>query len=331
MNELVVVQNGLDELVKLVGNGKSSNTKAAYGRAITDYAEWVNSLPNSEKSRNSVILIKGKFSRWSIQAYIDHLQHELGLSPATINQRLSALRSLAKELKYSGILDEDVAQGIADIENLHDYGSHVGIWLSQEDARKLLDTPDQSTLKGKQGRVIIALLMGTGLRRSEAAKLCWEDLQEINGSWFITNIVGKHNRKRTIPVAPWVMQILLDWKDAVSNPPPYKHFRFKGKILRAINRADRLTGMVRTRGGGKTDGGLSPQAIYKQIKALAVKIGLPNLEPHSLRRTWAQTAYRQGCPLDQISLILGHQDLKTTEIYLGLKDLDMDEPFFIEY
>jgi site-specific recombinase XerD len=326
MNELVVVQNGLDELVKLVGNGKSKNTKAAYGRAITDYAEWVRILSRGERLR------KGTFTRYTILAYVDHLQNNESLSPATINQRLSALRSLAKELKYSGILDEDAARGIADIENLHDYGSHVGIWLSQEDARNLLDTPDQSTLKGKQERVMIALLMGAGLRRSEAATLQWEDIQEINGSWFITNIVGKHNRKRTIPLAPWAMQILLDWKDALKSVGYARTmFKAKGKILRAINRADNLTGCIRTRGGGKTDGGLSPQAIYKQVKILAEETGIPNLEPHSLRRTWAQTAYRQGCPLDQISLILGHQDLKTTEIYLGLKDLDMDEPFFIEY
>lgn len=326
MNELVVVQNGLDELVKLVGNGKSKNTKAAYGRAICDYAEWVRTMPTGERLRT------GTFTRQAILMYVDHLQNNESLSPATINQRLSALRSLAKELRYSGVLSDYVARGIAEIENLHDYGSHVGIWLSQEDARDLLDTPDQSTLKGKQERVIIALLMGSGLRRSEAATLQWEDLQEINGSWFITNIVGKHNRKRTIPMAPWAMQILLDWKDALREVGYARTmFKAKGKVLRAINRADKLTGCIRTKGGGKTDGGLSPQAIYKQVKVLAERIGIPNLEPHSLRRTWAQTAYRQGCPLDQISLILGHQDLKTTEIYLGLKDLDMDEPFFIEY
>ena len=81
-----------------------------------------------------------------------------------------------------------------------------------------------------------------------------------------------------------------------------------------------------------SDGGMSHQAIYNAVKKLANAAGLPPaLGPHDLRRTWGKRAYEQQMPLDQISLILGHASIKTTEIYLGLKDVNLDNPVYVSY
>jgi len=52
-------------------------------------------------------------------------------------------------------------------------------------------------------------------------------------------------------------------------------------------------------------------------------IGQPALAPHDLRRTYAQLGYQAGVPLTQISRLLGHASLTTTQRYLNL-DLDLD-------
>jgi len=315
MNELIQVNGGLQVLVDLVTNGKSTNTKRAYGRAINDYAEFVQAASFNAK------MSMGGFTRSMVMFYVNHLQNE-GYSPASINQRLAALRSLARELRYTGALKDDIARGIGEIENVPDRGSHVGHWLTQDEARDLLDAPERDTLQGRQERLLLALLLGVGLRRSEAADLDWAHIKEHGGNFFVTNIVGKHNRKRTIPIPPWVVKILLDWKDETAAA---------GLILRAVSKSDKLAGHVRTQGGGMTNGGLSAQAVYKKVKLLAARAHITDLGPHSLRRTYAQRLYKQGCPLDQISLFLGHKNLETTELYLGLKNVDLEDPFFVEY
>ena len=52
-------------------------------------------------------------------------------------------------------------------------------------------------------------------------------------------------------------------------------------------------------------------------------IGKPELDPHDLRRTYAQLGYEAGIPLTQLSKLLGHSNITTTQKYLNL-DLDLE-------
>jgi integrase len=309
MDSDLVVYDDLKTLVDLIANGKSENTRIAYRRAVQDFQEWATVYGTG-------------FNRQSIRGYMEYLLRN-GYSPATINQRLSALRSLAKELYLGGVIPQRSADNIIDLENVPKSGTRTGFWLTDFQSRKLIKTPDRETLKGKQEALIIALLLGCALRREEASELRTEQIQKRNGHYIIANLEGKGNKTRTIPIAPWVADIIKDWKKATGITG--------GKLLRAVNRGDELAGRLMTRGGHKTDGGVSPTAIYNIVKDLAKRALLPELSPHSLRRTWANTAYRQEAPLDQIQKILGHSSLKTTEIYLGLNQVDLDDPVFVTF
>jgi integrase len=52
-------------------------------------------------------------------------------------------------------------------------------------------------------------------------------------------------------------------------------------------------------------------------------IGKPELQPHDLRRTYAQLGYEAGVPVTQVSRLLGHASVATTQKYLNL-DLDLE-------
>ncbi|AWR97686.1 tyrosine-type recombinase/integrase [Acidianus sulfidivorans JP7] len=69
---------------------------------------------------------------------------------------------------------------------------------------------------------------------------------------------------------------------------------------------------------------LSYQALYKIIKRIGNKAGIHGLRPHILRHTFATTAIRRGVPLPVVQRLLGHKDIKTTQIYthLVLEDLE---------
>ena len=60
--------------------------------------------------------------------------------------------------------------------------------------------PDTQTLQGKRARALLVLLMGCGLRRSEAAVLRWEQIQQREGRWAIVDLVGKGQRLRSVAV-----------------------------------------------------------------------------------------------------------------------------------
>ncbi len=66
------------------------------------------------------------------------------------------------------------------------------------------------------------------------------------------------------------------------------------------------------------------QALYKTIRRLGEKVGIKGLRPHMLRHSFATNAIRKGVPLPAVQRILGHKDIKTTQIYthLILDDLE---------
>lgn len=312
MQNAITVQGDLERLIALVTNGKAANTAAAYRSAITEFYNWVQ--------------VSGYgFNREGVLAYVQHLRIE-DYASGSINVRLSALRQLANEIQYSPNATPEgraAAAGIIAVNGIARRGRRLGHWLTTDEATRLLKTPDRNTLKGKQEFLILALLLGCALRREESARLTFEQIQQRNDHWLIVDLVGKGNKTRSVHIPPWTMLAINEWKDASGLEG--------GKILRAVSKADRITGTVKTRGGKETDGGLSSQAIYNAIKRLATSAGMPELGPHSLRRTWAQRAYRQGYPIDQIRITLGHESIRTTEVYLGLTNLDMDNPVHVTF
>jgi len=121
-----------------------------------------------------------------------------GYAPATINQKLSAIRKLALEAADNGLMDDQLANGVARIRGVKSGGVRTGNWLTLEQAQKLLRTPDITTLKGLRDRAILAVMLGGGLRRSEVANLTFEHIQQREGRWVIVDLVGKRNKVRSV-------------------------------------------------------------------------------------------------------------------------------------
>ncbi len=163
----------------------------------------------------------------------------------------------------------------------------------------MIRLPDPATLKGRRDRALLALLIGCGLRRSEATGLTAAHIQQRDGRWVIVDLRGKHGRVRTVPVPAWVKQAVDEWCAAAGIS--------SGHILRPVNRHGRVTGTS-----------LSAQAVLVTVAAYSRRLGL-RLTPHDLRRTCAKLCRAGGGELEQIQLLLGHATIQTTERYLGVK------------
>lgn len=267
----------------------SPTTKRAYGKALADFVSWLRLQPE-----------RPPFNRACVQRYRTHLEADQ-FAAASINQKLSALRKLAQEAAYAGRLDQTTAQGIRDVKGASKKGVRVGNWLTKHQTEETLRLPDASTLKGKRDRAILAMLIGCGIRRDEAARLTVEHLGLRDGRWCIVDLVGKHGRIRTVPMLNWAKSAVDHWTAAAGIT--------SGRLFRGVNKGDHLTGES-----------LSSQGIFRCVQ----KYG--KVSPHDLRRTFAKLCHKGGAKLDQIQLSLGHASIKTTELYLGIEQDLTDAP-----
>ncbi len=185
-------------------------------------------------------------------------------------------------------------------------GVRAGNWLTRPQAVELLGAPDSATLKGKRDLVLLALLLGCGLRRGELAQLLLSDIAQREGRWVIIDLVGKHGRIRTVPMPSWAKAALDRWTQAAGIS--------EGRVLRAINKGGRIRG-----------DSMTPQSVFETVVEYGGRIGL-KITPHDLRRTFAKLAHQGQAALEQIQLSLGHASIQTTERYLGVRQDLHDAP-----
>jgi integrase len=264
---------------------QSLETRRHYARGLVEFAGWraTKRLP---------------FTRAAVQAWRASLE-EQKLTPSTINQKLAAVRKLAKEAAANGLLDAETAAGVQQVSGAKQRGDRAGNWLTQAQSQALIEAPQPNTLKGKRDRCALALLVGCGMRRSEVAGLTLEQIQQRDGRWAIPDLRGKHGRIRTIPVPAWVKVAIDTWTQAAGITA--------GRILRGMNRHDQIT-----------HDSLSGNAVLDLAVRYGREIGV-EIRPHDLRRTCAKLCRRHGGELEQIQLLLGHASIQTTERYLGTR------------
>lgn len=320
----LVPQNDWYAIIDLVTQSVDSpHSKRAYSRALIDFLDWY--------ERNG----RPGFTKANINAYREYMLQS-GKSRSSINQALSAIRKLATEAADNGLVPPTLAYGVERVKGVKQEGVRAGNWLTTEQAQYLINTPvgryqreEIPLLKAVRDQAVLAVMIGTGLRRSEVASLAWEQIQQRDGRWAIIDLVGKRGRIRSVGIPPWVMVALNSWAAAsgVRN----------GRIFRALNKDGRLAGQVKTKNGHWTDGNLTPQAIYNIVKEHVLAAGLfnskgePALAAHDLRRTAAALALKGGADLRQIQQMLGHASITTTERYLEpMRSLQVTAGDFIQ-
>ncbi|MCD9184870.1 MAG: tyrosine-type recombinase/integrase [Pyrinomonadaceae bacterium] len=283
------------KVIDMVVDGlPSENSRRAYQRHLEEFFIW--HLEQNRPELNKAL----------INRYVKSLR-ERKLSAATINQKLSAVRKFATESEDNGLIDSQVANGIRAVKGVPFRGRRTGNWLNKEDAQRWLNAPDEKTLKGVRDRALLAVLIGCGLRRTEAAILSFSHIQQREGRWAIIDIVGKRDKMRTVPMPSWAKACVDAWKSAA-------HLE-EGFVFRRVNKGDNLMGES-----------ITPQAIHDIVVSYAKKLENKGIAPHDLRRTFAKLAHKGGSPIDQIQLSLGHDSINTTEKYLGVEQDLSDAP-----
>jgi integrase len=272
----------------------SGHSRRAYDKALTDFLAWHQAEGG------------GGFTKAVVQKYAVHLQGQ-GRAASTINLRLTAVRRLAVEAADNGLIDSVLADGIGRVKGVKQAGTKLGNWLTAGQAEQLVNHPDAATLKGRRDRALLAVMIGCGLRRSEASYLSFDHIQQRESRWVLADLLGKGGRVRTVPMPTWTKVAVDQWAEASGLGA--------GRVFRPVLKGGRVSGQR-----------LDPHNIMQIVSAYGTKIGVPALAPHDLRRTFAKLAHKGRAPLEQIQLSLGHSSIMTTERYLGVKQDLQDAP-----
>jgi site-specific recombinase XerD len=293
-NSVPKLYDSKDRLIQLVLDSlPSPKSKSAYRSSLERFLTWFRASG-----------LNG-FTRATVMQYRAALL-ESGLSCATVNLHLSAVRKLAQEAADNGLLTPQLATGINRIKGVKKEGVRTGNWLTVSQAEQLLNSPDAGTLAGKRDRALLGVLMGCGLRRSEIAKLTYGHIQQREARWVIVDLVGKGNRTRSIPMPGWCKAQIDNWSAAASVS--------EGFVFRPVDKGDSIRGEQMT-----------AQSIFEAVKKYAGRCDL-KIAPHDLRRSFAKLAHKGKAALEQIQLSLGHASIVTTERYLGVRQDLTDAP-----
>lgn len=274
----------------------SDHSRRAYAQGINNFVAWAKSSSGGRAgSLRQLVLLYREYLRAS------------GLSSATINLRLAAVRAFFREAADSGTFPPDAAQAVAGVEGVPQRGDKIGTWLTARQVRTLLSLPDRSTRRGKRDFAILAMLFGCGIRRSELAALDLSQITLRENRWVVADLRGKGGRVRTLPIPEAMKDAIDEWtRDANIQ---------KGKVFRRLLKNSRVHGE-----------GLSPEAILQialrySLLAQEKDHQFPVVKPHDARRTYAKLCRKKGALLEEIQWNLGHESLTTTERYLGKDEI----------
>lgn len=170
--------------------------------------------------------------------------------------------------------------------------------LSLEEIDALIAAVDLSSAEGERNRAILETLYGCGLRVSELVTLKISDL--FFDEDFI-KITGKGNKQRFVPIGNLTQKFINIYRNEIR-----PHIN--------IQKGFEDTLFLSRRGKG-----LSRAMIFTMIKRLAVKANNEkSISPHTLRHSFATHLLENGADLRSIQLMLGHESITTTEIYVHL-------------
>jgi integrase/recombinase XerD len=267
-----------------IERGLSKNTIDNYSFDIERLCQFL----VQNKIQVSPIAIKEE----TLQEFIYAVSKEV--NPRSQSRIISGLKSFFSYLIFEDLRNDNPLELIESPKT----GRKLPDTLAVEEIDALIAAIDLSSNEGERNRAMLETLYGCGLRVSELVALKISDLFFEEG--FI-KITGKGNKQRFVPIGDLTQKYMELYKKEVRvHVTIQKGFE---DILFLNRRGRQLTRAM----------------IFTIIKDLAVKINLnKKISPHTFRHSFATHLLENGADLRSIQLMLGHESITTTEIYVHL-------------
>lgn len=264
----------------MLERGLSQNTLEAYRRDVMHLHTF---LEGEGKEMSSL-------SAADLHSFLASL-HDIGISPRSSMRIMSAIRTFCRFMRLEGIMEEDPSELVGTPvvpRNPPDV-------LSVEEIDAMIASIDYAKDEAVRNRAIIETLYGSGLRVSE---LCDATLGSVDLQKEYIMVSGKGSRQRIVPLSPVAVSAIEGWLEQrryLKIDSSHFHYLFLNR------RGRRLTRVM----------------IFYIVRQLAEAAGVTKkVSPHTLRHSFATHLLEGGANLRAIQMMLGHESIATTEIYL---------------
>lgn len=265
----------------VVEKGLAKNTLLAYKNDLTFFLNYL-------KENNTLIL---DIDHYQVNEYIEYLQDNK-LAIKSIKRKVSALKNFFIYLT----LHENFKYDFSYFESLKEE-EYLPKFVSQEDMNRVLDSLKTDTFIEIRNKAICELMYATGIRVSELVSLKRDNVSFVNQT---IKVNGKGAKERIIPFSEKCSKWLLLYLEK----------------LKTLEKKGNNSYLFIT----KNNKQVTRQEIYILIKETFEEQGIKNVTPHTLRHSFASSLLSQGCPLMIVKTLLGHEDIKTTQIYTHVEN-----------
>lgn len=273
------IKSFLDYLV--LERNYSSRTVASYGNDLELFARFKDSL---EEGMEWASVDKDVIRRWIVSMM------EQGASAASVNRRLSALRSFYRFMMAKKWVQKDPVRLIQGPKKQ----KALPYFLKESEMDRLLDDMVfDDSYEGVRDRLILCMFYETGIRLSELTGL---NLEDVDLDSCQLKVTGKRNKQRIVPFGRELAEMLQVYL-----------------VRRAeVELAAQHAALFLSEEGGR----MATYAVRACVRFHLSKVTtLKKKTPHVLRHTFATAMLNHGADLEVVKELLGHESLAATEIY----------------
>ena len=258
--------------------GLSKNTTKSYRRDLTKFSKFLEA-----SGINQLEGIKEEMcSAWIADLF------QKNVSARSIQRHISSAKGFFNYLKKISLVTDSPFELI----NSPKSPNHLPNILSPEEVSQLLNFKPKNAQE-KRDMAIIELIYSSGLRVSEAVN---SNINDFEDNKNFLRVLGKGSKTRLVPVGRYAQTAINDW------------IIERDKLL---SKDDAL--FINLRGSR-----ITTRSVQERIKNIALKQGLPPVNPHMLRHSFATHLLESSGDLRSIQELLGHSSLSTTQIYTRL-------------
>jgi integrase/recombinase XerD len=221
-----------------------------------------------------------------------------GLQKSTLSRYLSAIKAY---IQYISLHTQQF--DFTDLLTYEFKSKRLPKSISLKEFDTLLESAQSSDAHPDE-YLIMMLLFTSGLRVSECTDLT---MNSISLKDKTIKLVGKGDKERIVLIHDQCFELL-------------NHYLSEIRSKRLLSKSN----IVLIQPNGK---GYTRQKIHELVKACGGRVGLNSMHPHRLRHGFASTLLRQGADLRSVQTLLGHSDIKTTQIYTHISDQSLHEKY----
>lgn len=268
----------------------ANNTVVSYQRDLKKFCAYL--------ERKSIL--PENVSELDLMGYIHYMEMNKFAS-STISRSVASIRALYQFLYHEGRISKDPSSMLRSPK----VEKKIPEILSVDEVDKLMKQPDIHTSKGMRDTAMLELLYATGMRVSELLHLRTSDLNLDYG--YVT--CHDSEKERIIPIGN------------VSKTALKRYMEYSRNIFVKNTSETALF----TNCSGKA---MSRQGFWKVLKGYADLAGIEkDITPHTLRHSFAVHMLQNGADVKSVQEMLGHSDISTTQIYLGMNMVKMREVY----